>query len=381
MPKLRTQLMSKLPSQHIGQAGHLQFSPDGQHVATCGWDRAAYVWKGQNENAESSMEFKIIGRLVHPGMPDVADVRQVAWSPSGDQLVTQYRGSIALWNPKKNLYYQKHIVRRQYVQSVLWMPLGSGFLSSEWQISQDMQAKEPMNHATTIQGSVLVQFDNAGRQVEDQTHVLSWLQIWDLSIMPNEKKLVAVASLIQSREGHKPINANHQKRILIYNFETRTVESQMPLMVDVRGITLGKAGNIDRALVSYENNAPQTWHIEQGNGEHKSQLKLIKTYYPKPPVEFAGISYFGTLGKNTWVLATSRAGEIYIWDPPSGNLIHTHVAASNQELTGLARNPKSSGNSFMFASAMLDGTVNIWTTIIEPTSSTSSNTDQAPKSE
>jgi hypothetical protein len=43
----------------------------------------------------------MMGRLVHPGIPDVADVGRVAWSPTGDQLVTQYRGSIALWNPKE----------------------------------------------------------------------------------------------------------------------------------------------------------------------------------------------------------------------------------------------------------------------------------------
>ncbi|KAF8702941.1 negative gluconeogenesis, partial [Rhizoctonia solani] len=220
MPKLRTQLVLKLPSHHIGQVGHLQFSPDGQSFATCSWDRAAYVWKIQKEEPGNSTEFKMLGRLVHPGMPDGTDIGRVIWSPSGQQLVTQYRGSIALWNPMK---------------------------------------------------------DVTGRQVASQTYKLYWLQVWDLAIMPDEKRVVTVASLVQSQNEYRPINTEHQKRILVYNLETGTTESQMPLMADVRGIMLGKTGTIDRALVSYENNVPQAWHIEQDNPEKTSRLKLIKS--------------------------------------------------------------------------------------------------------
>ncbi|CAE6531859.1 unnamed protein product [Rhizoctonia solani] len=370
VPKLRTLLSAQLPSQHIGQVGHLQFSPDGQHLATCSWDRTAYVWKVDDG---ASMEFKVIGRLVHPGMPDVVDVGRVAWSPTGDQLLTIFHGSIALWNPLKNAYYQKHLVRRQHVQSVIWMPLSTSFLSAEWQVSSaDPEAEDSLQHTPALQGSVLVKFDTTGRQLDNNTHVLDCLQVWDLAVMPDETRVVVVASLIQSRKKYKPINASHQKRILIYNLDTKQIESQMPLMLDVRGVVLGKSGNIYRALVSYENNAPQTWHIDQGN--KKCQLKLMKkrsrAYATElqPPMEFAGISYFGTLGKDTLVLAASRAGEIYFWDPPSGNLIHTHAILPTQELIGLARNPQSTNNKFMIASAMHDGTVSIWTTTPESVS-------------
>ncbi|KAH7322145.1 hypothetical protein B0J17DRAFT_772855 [Rhizoctonia solani] len=367
--KLCTLPATRLPSQHIGQVGHFQFSPDGQHLATCSWDRVTYVWKLEDG---PSIELNVIGRLVHPGMPDVVDAGQLAWSPSGDQLLTKYRGSIALWNPLKNVYYQKHLVRRQHahVQSVVWMPLSSGFLSVEWRVSRpDYHEEESTHHTIILQETVLVRFDTTGRQMEEHMHTMHWLQVWDLAVMPDEKRLVAVASLIQSPKKYRPINTSHQKRIIVYNLETKQIESQMPLMLDVRGVTLGKTGNISRALVSYENNAPQTWYIEQRN--QKYQLKLIKTYYPKPPVEFAGNSCFGTLGKDSLVLAASRAGEVYIWDPPSGNLIHTHATSSNQELTGLAWNPKPTGNSLMFASAMRDGTIHIWNTAPELASNTS----------
>ncbi|CAE6429239.1 unnamed protein product [Rhizoctonia solani] len=140
----------------------------------------------------------------------------------------------------------------------------------------------------------------------------------------------------------------------------------MPLMHDVRGVTLGEAG--DLALVSYEGNAPpQTWYLNripdtrtQEDGP-KYQIKLSKTYYPMSQVEFAGTSHFGAY-KDTLVLAASKAGEIYIWERSSANLIHTLTVPSKQELTGLAWNPKSTGNKFTIASAMRNGMVNIWTT-------------------
>ncbi|QRW23272.1 WD40 repeat protein [Rhizoctonia solani] len=388
MPKLRTQLVLKLPSHHIGQVGHLQFSPDGQSFATCSWDRAAYVWKIQNEEPGNSTEFKMLGRLVHPGMPDGTDIGRVIWSPSGQQLVTQYRGSIALWNPMKNMYYQKHAVRRQHVQSVVWMPSGSGFLSTEWIPSLEIQSREPISQAAALRGSELVKFDVTGRQVASQTYKLYWLQVWDLAIMPDEKRVVTVASLVQSQNEYRPINTDHQKRILVYNLETGTTESQMPLMVDVRGIMLGKTGTIDRALVSYENNVPQAWHIEQDNPEKTSRLKLIKTYYPKYSTSYyvsllwslQGSATLGHLAEiPVYLQHREVSGEICIWDLPTGNLIHTHFVPSSQEFTGLAQNPKPAGNNFMFASAMTDGTVNIWITATEPTSSTSSNTGSASK--
>ncbi|CAE6407046.1 unnamed protein product [Rhizoctonia solani] len=223
--KLRTLPSTQLPSQHIGQVGHFQFSPDGQHLASCSWDRATYVWKLDDG---PSVEFNVIGRLVHPGMPDVVDAGQLAWSPSGDQLLTKYRGSIALWNPLKNAYYQKHLVRRQHahVQSVIWMPLGSGFLSVEWRVSRpDYHEEESTHHIPTLQETVLVKFDTTGRQMENHVHVMHWLQVWDLAVMPDEKRLVAVASLIQSPKEYRPVNTSHQKRIVVYNLETRQIES------------------------------------------------------------------------------------------------------------------------------------------------------------
>ncbi|KAG8681137.1 hypothetical protein FRC11_001521, partial [Ceratobasidium sp. 423] len=122
-------------------------------------------------------------------MPDVVDVGRVAWSPTGDQLLTIFRGSIALWNPLKNAYYQKHLARRQHVQAVVWMPLGTSFLSAEWRISSpDSEAEDSLQHTPMLQGSMLVKFDTTGRQMDNHTYILDGLQLWDLTVMPDETR-------------------------------------------------------------------------------------------------------------------------------------------------------------------------------------------------
>ncbi|CAE6439560.1 unnamed protein product [Rhizoctonia solani] len=105
--------------------------------------------------------------------------------------------------------------------------------------------------------------------------------------MPNEERIVCVATLLQSQTKDQPINSRYEKRILIYNFRTGEVESQVPLLQDVRDIALTTLGNY--ALVSYENKAPpQTWRIneinvrkEDGSDITKCQLTISQTYVTK----------------------------------------------------------------------------------------------------
>ncbi|CAE6513685.1 unnamed protein product [Rhizoctonia solani] len=128
--------------------------------------------------------------------------------------------------------------------------------------------------------------------------------------------------------------------------------SQVPLLQDT------EEGN--DVLVSYEGKAPpQVWHIDRIPGEDKHRIDLAHTYFTKSPVDLVGPSYFGGT-KDTFVLAASQGGEVYIWERSSGVLLHS-FKAPDQQLTNLAWNHKSPSR-FMLASAAHDGMVRIWTT-------------------
>jgi WD40 repeat protein len=84
-------------SEHVALVKHLQFSPDGQFLATCSWDKTALIWKvGSGPNDE----FAVSHKLVHPTRIG-GFVGQVAWSPTtGDQLLTKQTKSVKVWDAK-----------------------------------------------------------------------------------------------------------------------------------------------------------------------------------------------------------------------------------------------------------------------------------------
>ncbi|KAF8762035.1 negative gluconeogenesis [Rhizoctonia solani] len=350
VPMLRTLRSSQLLTEHVALVKHLQFSPDGKFLATCSWDRTALIWR---VGAGPYGEFELMHKLVHTARVG-GFVGQVAWSPNGEQLLTKQLKSIKVWSSKTGVC-ERTIDQKRSVQAITWMPKGQRFLSIEWK-TESSQADKRVQHAENILGSDLIVVSTDGTKLQE--HHLPRLQVWDAAVVPDEERLVAVATLIRTEQERRPVKSRHEKRILIYNLNTKEIENQVPLLQEVRDITLTEEGNY--ALVSYENKAPpQAWRIDKILREGKQRLVLAHTYFTKYPVDFAGPSYFGGV-KDTFVLAASKSGEIYIWERSSGVLLHS-LKAPDQELTNLAWNHKSS-SGFMFASAAHDGMVRIWTT-------------------
>lgn len=98
VPMLRTLRYRQLLAEHVALVKHLQFSPDGRFLATCSWDRTALIWR---VGSGPSDDFVVMHKL-EAGIGGF--VGQVAWSPSGDQLLTKQHRSIKLWNPKVSIW-------------------------------------------------------------------------------------------------------------------------------------------------------------------------------------------------------------------------------------------------------------------------------------
>ncbi|KAF8599392.1 WD40 repeat-like protein [Ceratobasidium sp. AG-I] len=353
---LRTLGSSQMLDDHATFVKHLQFSPDGRFLATCSCDKTTLIWR---VGAEPLDDFAVAHTLVNTSRS--GDVEQVAWSPGGDQLLTKQLMTVKVWDTETGVC-KKTIVRKRNVRSITWMPKGPGFVSVEWQLSANsVEAKKWVHHADNIRGSGLAIMNADGTVMDD--HYLPRLQVWDVAVTPDGVRVVAVASLLSSVDNLKPMKSRNEKRILVYNLQTKSIENQVPLLQEVRDVTLSEQGNY--ALVSYENQAPpQAWHIDMIGSEQECQLVLAHTYSTKDSVEFAGPSYFGGVN-DTFVLCASKSGEIYIWERESGILLHS-LKAPDQELTHIAWNHKSP-SGFMLASAAHDGIVRIWTTTTRPT--------------
>ncbi|KAF8595382.1 WD40 repeat-like protein [Ceratobasidium sp. AG-I] len=359
VPVLRTLRSTQMLDEHVSLVKHLQFSPDGQFLATCSWDKTALIWRVGSSPSE---DFTVLHKLVHISKIG-GFVEQVAWSPTGDRLLTKQLQGVKIWDTKTG-DCKKTIRRKHKLRSVGWMPTGSGFVLVEWRLdANSTEAGKQVHCAENIQGSDLVFMTADGTVTND--HYLPRLQVWDAAVTPNESRIVAVASLLSSKDNLKPTKSRNEKRILVYNLQTKEIENQVPLLQDIKDITLTERG--DYALVSYGSRSPpQAWRIDMIAKEEKCRLVLAHTYFTKHPVDFAGSSYFGGVN-DVFVLSVSKGGEIYIWERASGMLLHS-LKAPDQELTNIAWSHKSPCG-FMLASAAHDGIVRIWTTTVRPAAS------------
>ncbi|EIN08602.1 hypothetical protein PUNSTDRAFT_88042 [Punctularia strigosozonata HHB-11173 SS5] len=337
-PRLQCLETTQDLAAHSALVRHLMFSPDGKYLATCSWDRTCVMFR------VGAPQAPLIAHrvLAHPQ----GFVHQVAWSPNGNSLLTRMTRGIKIWTDDG--VCRKTIDRKRNVQSITWFPGGEAFMSVE----------------KTEAGSDIVKVDLNGKVLD--VHSFTQMEVHDVAVTPDCKRLLGVGTLLRTAEGLVPSKSRAEKRIIAYNLENRTVESQVPVLNDVRDITLAR--NAQMALVSYENKAPpQLWKldmIKQHHDEHihdvTARFTLRHTYMPKVPVDFAGPSYFG--GKNDeLVLCAAKAGDIHIWDRESGSLLHhVRTASLGGDLTCIAWN-HASDDPFMFATGSHDGGVRIWT--------------------
>ncbi|TBU39880.1 WD40 repeat-like protein [Dichomitus squalens] len=328
MPKLRSLQTTQSFEAHSALVRHLQFSPNGKFLATSSWDRTSVIFKV----GEQFTSHRI---LAHPQ----GFVGQVAWSPSGNLLLTKLGRGVKVWT--EDGVCKKTIDRRRNVQSIAWLPGGEGFLS--------------------VEGSDVTKLDLTGTVLA--TYHFERLIIHDVAVTPDQARMVCVGTLTASMDGLHPSKCRAEKQIIVYNMETEKIENRVPVLHEVRDITLARNDHV--ALVSYENKAPpQLWKLEpikkhQQSANTEIRLSLRHTYMPKTQVDFAGPSYFG--GKNDQlVLCAGKAGDIHIWDRESGTLLH-HIRSQTVggDLTCIAWN--HAWDTFMFATGSHDGAVRIWT--------------------
>ncbi|KAF7986338.1 hypothetical protein HWV62_35326 [Athelia sp. TMB] len=249
MPKLRQMVPMHDLTGHQALVKHLQFSPDGQLLATSSWDRTSLIFRvGELEPHRV---------LAHPQ----GFVGQVAWSPDGKQLMTKLTRAIKIWT--QDGVCKRTIERNHTVQSVTWAPDGKAFMS--------------------VEGSSVIKLDHTGKVLD--TYCLHPVMLHDVAVTPDGSRLVGVGPLETSPNRLNPSTSRVEKRLIVYNMETKKVENQTPVMHDVRDITITRNGLF--ALISYEDKAPpQLWRIEMVKDREDpftqvARLNLRHTFMPK----------------------------------------------------------------------------------------------------
>ncbi|KZV68541.1 WD40 repeat-like protein [Peniophora sp. CONT] len=342
---LATRLRSLRPAEsvsaHTALVRHLQFSPNGKLLATSSWDRTSVI-------LQVVSPFTPHRTLAHPS----GFVSEVAWSPSGTRLLTKLKSSVKVWT--ENGVCVRTIERGCQIQSITWMPQGEGFM--------------------VVEGDSITLLDLSGQQVEQ--HKFDRLKIHGMAVTADGLRVLVVGTLQSSEDGLRPGKSRDEKRIISYNLERKRVESQVPVLDDVRDITLAKSGLY--ALVSYECRAPQLWKLETYKQRSEmdglsstqgppstpvatSRLSLECTYTPHIPEGLSATGCFGG-ADDELVLCASKAGDIHIWVRESGLLVHHFCARElgGSDITCIAWHPAA--GTYTFATGSHDGAVRVWTT-------------------
>ncbi|KAG8924648.1 hypothetical protein FRC02_010285 [Tulasnella sp. 418] len=319
---------SQLLYQHQTSIRCLQFSPDGNYLASGSKDRTA-IWKQNGDVYELDRKFE---------QRDHGDsIQEVVWSPTGEHLLFRSSKRVKIWTVETNNL--NIIKRKKAIQSTIWLPDGHLFaiIESDSVYIMDLDGTEKGHHPFK------------GKQIHAATFA------------PDGERIIFVATLEKSGRDLQISKCQAERRIIAYNMETTEIEDQMPVPFNVRSVSVSSDGK--RSLVSYEDaHPPELWRI-QNVRENKAAIKLHLHYacHITELVKFTGPSCFGG-AEDQFILCASTSGRIHIWDRESGRLLHSHQASQTGEsgvLTGMAWSP-ADPNYVALASGHRDGNIRVW---------------------
>jgi len=175
--------------------------------------------------------------------------------------------------------------------------------------------------------------------------------------------VLAVATLEKTVDGLVPSKSEPERRIFLLNLVSNVIESQIPLVRQVKHIAL--AANDSFGIATFKDQSPpQSIRLIVDAGGGSGRLSLGPTYFPPGPSTFVGPSsvgsFTGTTAIDTMIVAAGKR-EVYLWDRKTARLLHTlRVKDYGSDFTIATWNHECR-KSLMFATGSHDGSIRIWT--------------------
>ncbi|WEW56210.1 hypothetical protein PRK78_001647 [Emydomyces testavorans] len=288
-------------SQHTDEVWYLEFSHDGTKLATASRDRTVIIYDVR--------AFNVIHKLTDHGGP----VAFAAWSPDDTKLISCCQDYKArLWDVEAGRCILTIDHHHEPVTSAAWAPDGETFVTC----SLDNQSQLCL---WNVHGDALYTWPGSSR-------------IRDCSISPDGKRLIAISI---------------EKRIHVYNFQTRKEEYSMLLRLDLTCVNISRDSRF--MLVNMSEGEVQLLDIETAD--------VARHYSGQKQGQFIIRSTFGGAAEN-FIVSGSEDSRIYIWHKESCTLVETLEGHTRGCVNAVAWNPRNPG---MFASAGDDRKVRIWT--------------------
>ncbi|KAI0804617.1 hypothetical protein BC629DRAFT_1590861 [Irpex lacteus] len=339
--------------QHTGLVRTLRFSPDGKLLFTSNLRLTNPPSYLISVNASMSKQF----------IPDIVGLPQIDWSPDSKHLLARSSRKLTIWKVSKNdagsilcnkiIEYEPPYDAKHSIKATAWRGDGKALF-----IVHGTKVLKVNIHSETVGTRVLDSND-----FEDVGLPMHHLEIRGLCVTgdsewPSRWMICSVKYVKAESEEHtsKPLQ---KFGLIIWDLHNRAVARESPIYHKMSDITM--ASDNTSLLISYENRSPsQCWLLFI----HESGTRLILQHsYNVPKSDLGALpSIFGGEYDHL-VLRAGKAGDIYVWDRDSADLIHCIKAPSTtlgRELTAFSWNRGSS--NYMFATGTHTGGVQYWKT-------------------
>ncbi|KIO23691.1 hypothetical protein M407DRAFT_26893 [Tulasnella calospora MUT 4182] len=355
------------PARGLGDVHDLIFSPDGKWLAASFANQWTEVW-AVGDDFTRNAQFNTQPSCIN-------------WSPDSRYILAKQKDGVLIWSPNAG---QKTSISRKKFEAIAWLSDGKDFAAIHerqvYIISGDTGATESRRTLSSrpLRMHDIASVPTASSSAKPRRLIIAvgsvqdqpWNEeIYQRFISLSFKFLSAPWQAMPVR----PDDVQPQRRILIYDIDNQRVAAVVPVWGDARHVSVSRNGKY--ALVSYAAAAPpELWRIrisEQGSGA--ASLELYHLYLPTTgtthtegiasTTEFVGQARFGG-EEDEYVVATTKKGEVYIWDTYSSELCHFVKDVrdgSTSQLMGIAWCPTNEERRVpMFGCGLGETEIVIW---------------------
>lgn len=325
---------------HSDQVWNIEWSHNGQYLATASKDKTAIIWQLKNEPDEKQWESRFtLGD--HP-----YSVGCLAWSNDDSILLTTAENHIRLWNTKTGICIRALDEHNDTVTALSWLPDDSGFISGALD-------------------RTIIQWD------ADGTLQNSWgpspIRVTGLAVAPDLSRLVTIGmqSDIPSpsdishpaRDGQTPSSGggngilpnslgSSDNRMIVYDLATKLIEANIRFEGQLTNVRVSH--NSQYSLINQAPDEIHLWDLNAG--------RLARKFTGQRQANDVIRSCFGGIEGN-FIVSGSEDANIYVWHRDTGVLLEILSGHGEGSVNSVAWNPH---DERMFASCSDDRTVRIW---------------------
>ncbi len=317
---------------HTGAVNEVEFSPDGQTIASTGFDRTIRIWDLEGNTR----------KIIQTNLPHSDMVSSIAFSPDGQKIAAASTdNTVTVWNVSDGTLSKTLKGHTGRVLEVRFVPHHDLLVSADdkglviiWNLDSVEQRR--LDTQKRVYG-IAVSPDGNSIAAASEDRSLMLLRLDGSLITSWEGHEEAVINVRFSNDGQRLVSGGFEGTVIIWNISGRAPQ----ILSGHKGVVGAVRFSPDdkRVISGGQDGTIRVWNSE-------SELKVLKHNQSINNVKFAG--------DGSMLATSSDDGSIKLWDT-HGNLRQT-LTGHDQAVMTIAFSPDSK----TIVSGSADQTVRIW---------------------